>query len=133
LNKVTLLIAAVASHKFVVGFCLGVELCANQSARSRNHFKAITVFSLGSVLGIGLGMGLDGIGDAWKTTVLPALQALVGGTLLYVTVCEVLPREKARWHQNRVFPGAGLVQLVSVIVGFAVMCSLTKLLSKFSA
>jgi solute carrier family 39 (zinc transporter), member 1/2/3 len=127
--QVTLLVAAVASHKFVVGFCLGVELCANQAGRSRNHFIAIGVFALGSALGIGLGMGLDGITSSWKSTVLPVLQGVVGGTLLYVTVCEVLPREKARWHQNRTIPSAGLVQLLSVAVGFVVMSAVTLTIS----
>jgi len=52
--------------------------------------------------------------------VLPILQGLAGGTLLYVTVSEVLPREKTRWHKSsRRF--AGILQFLSVVIGFVVI------------
>lgn len=55
-------------------------------------------------------------------------QALAAGTLLYVTVSEVLPRERARFHeQKRV---GGVAQLSAVLVGFAAMYVSTKYLGK---
>lgn len=45
---------------------------------------------------------------------------IAGGTLLFVTLCEVLPREKARWHQNRV-KSVGLSQFLAFTAGFTVM------------
>lgn len=57
------------------------------------------------------------------------LQAIAGGTLLYVTVCEILPREKARWHMgDRRF--AGFFQCLAVLVGFGTMTLLTDYLCK---
>ena len=53
--QVFLLVGAVASHKFVVGFCLGVELAGANSTIPR-IVLAIFVFSAGSAIGIGIGM-----------------------------------------------------------------------------
>lgn len=56
----------------------------------------------------------------WSKVVLPILQGLAGGTLLYVTVSEVLPRERAKWHKSsRRF--AGIFQFFSILVGFVVI------------
>lgn len=53
--QVFLLVGAVASHKFVVGFCLGLELAGANSTLFRLVI-AIFVFSAGSAVGIGVGM-----------------------------------------------------------------------------
>lgn len=57
------------------------------------------------------------------------LQALAAGTLLYVTVSEVLPRERARWHERK--RGAGMAQFLAVTGGFAIMYLLTMYLGKY--
>lgn len=119
--KVMILFTAVISHKLVVAFCLGVELTASQGSKFRNHFLAILVFTLGSVIGILIGMGLVDLSSVTNSKFLPVLQGIAGGTLLYVTLCEVLPREKARWHQNQVNKAAGLSQFVAFATGFTVM------------
>lgn len=118
--RVMILFTAVISHKLVVAFCLGVELTASHGSTFRNHFLAIFVFSAGSVVGILVGMGLVDLNSVADSKFLPILQGIAAGTLLYVTLCEVLPREKARWHQNR-NKAAGLIQFLSVGVGFTVM------------
>jgi len=123
-SKVLVLLGAVCCHKFVVGFCLGVELSSTPGSQFRNHAFAIFTFALGSVLGIGLGMGLTDVKDIYEGPALQILQSIAAGTLLYVTVCEVLPREKARWHMSSK-KYAGLGQCISVLVGFSVMAVLT--------
>ena len=124
------LLTAVASHKFVVGFCLGVVLCSNPRLLFRNHLFAILLFSMGSAGGIALGMGIVDLDASWTSTTIPILQGLAGGTLLYVTVCEVLPREKARWHEDRQHQSAGLAQLLAVAIGFVTMTILNLYLGK---
>lgn len=54
---------AVASHKFVIAFCIGVELIAS---RTRRYLSVIYVctFAIVSPLGIGIGMALVGGGSA---------------------------------------------------------------------
>lgn len=82
------------------------------------------VFALGAVLGIATGMLLVDLPEAWNaSTILPIVQGLAGGTLLYVTVCEVIPREKSRpQNQRRLHKLVGFSQLLSIIVGFILMC-----------
>lgn len=120
-SGVMILFTAVISHKLVVAFCLGVELTASHGSKFKHHFLAIFVFSAGSVAGILIGMGLVDLQPVKDSIVLPVLQGIAAGTLLYVTLCEVLPREKARWHQNRCKKTAGLAQFFAFSVGFAVM------------
>ncbi|XP_034486330.1 zinc transporter ZIP1 [Drosophila innubila] len=121
-TKVLFLLGAVACHKFVMGFCLGLEFRSNPSATIRSQFIGISVFALGAVGGIGLGMLIVDVPAAWSKTTLPIVQALAGGTLFYVTVCEVIPREKARWHRNLDRRWAGFAQFAIVFIGFATMC-----------
>ncbi|XP_060650143.1 LOW QUALITY PROTEIN: zinc transporter ZIP1 [Drosophila nasuta] len=121
-TKVLFLLGAVACHKFVMGFCLGLEFRSNPRASIRSQFIGICVFALGAVCGIGLGMLIVDVPAAWSKTTLPVIQALAGGTLFYVTVCEVIPREKARWHSNAERRWAGFAQFAIVFFGFATMC-----------
>ncbi|GBP42261.1 Zinc transporter ZIP1 [Eumeta japonica] len=118
-HQVLLLFGAVASHKYVVGFCLGAELVASLGERKVLHLVCILVFSLASVVGIALGAGLEVIAAIQNSLAVPIMQALAAGTLLYVTVSEVLPRERASWHGRR--RAAGLSQFGAVLAGFALM------------
>lgn len=116
-SKVLLLLLAVSCHKFVMSFCLGLECCA---ATFKSHLISISVFSLGSVAGIALGMIITDIPASWQSTGLPILQAFAAGTLLYITVCEVMPREKAKWHLvGRNF--VGMIQYIAIATGFSFM------------
>jgi len=105
-----------------MGFCLGLEIRSNSQANLKSQFVGISVFALGTIVGIGLGMLIvDMPPSTWMTTTLPVIQGIAGGTLFYVTVCEVLPREKARWHQNPFRKIAGFAQFFAVAVGFTTM------------
>jgi solute carrier family 39 (zinc transporter), member 1/2/3 len=128
-SRVMILFTAVLSHKLVVAFCLGVELTASHGSTLRNHFSAIFVFSAGSVVGILVGMGIVDYNTVEDSKSLPILQGIAAGTLLYVTLCEVLPREKARWHQNTQNKAAGLIQFLSFSIGFAVMTLMNTFIS----
>ncbi|XP_054283431.1 zinc transporter ZIP1-like [Macrosteles quadrilineatus] len=121
LHSVLLLLGAVSSHKLVVAFCLGAEL-ASDGRSFLSLSRSMLIYSLGSSLGIVLGMLIDQKKSKSKVSI-PVLQALAAGSLLYVTVSEVLPRERSRWeHQSR--PYAGLAQLISFSLGFLVILSL---------
>jgi solute carrier family 39 (zinc transporter), member 1/2/3 len=127
--KVMILFTAVISHKLVVAFCLGVELTASEGSKFKHHFMAIFVFAFGSVLGILVGMGLVDVNTAENSKFIPILQGLAAGTLLYVTLCEVLPRERARWHQTSK-KSAGLAQFFSFVAGFGVMALMNQYISE---
>ncbi|KAL5274592.1 hypothetical protein ACFFRR_000975 [Megaselia abdita] len=115
-SKVLLLLLAISCHKFVMSFCLGLECCVNTL---KSHLIAISVFSLGSVVGIGLGMIITDIPAPWQNQGLPILQAFAAGTLLYITVSEVIPREKAKLFENSFSDIVGLIQLVAIASGFS--------------
>lgn len=125
-SQVLLLLTAISTHKLVVGFCLGVELTSSNNYSKGWHFLSIVLFSFGSAAGIGLGIGISEIPANYSELVLPILQALAAGTLLYVTVSEVLPRERSRWHDVTEKRCAGVVQFIAVITGFIAMTILTK-------
>lgn len=129
-TKVLLLLAAVASHKLVVGFCLGMELASSTCTTFCKHFLCILVFACSSMGGIVLGMAIADNPNKLVNTIIPILQALAGGTLLYVTVSEVLPRERARWHKQHLKRNAGLLQLFSVLLGFILMTVFSKYIDK---
>lgn len=116
------LFGAVAAHKLVLAFCVGVELIV---ARTRTWlaFVYVLTFSVVSPIGIGIGIlvssqadgggsGLDGDGSGGGV-VSVLLQGLATGTLLYVVFFEILQKDKS-----------GLVQLVAVLVGFFIMFGL---------
>ncbi|XP_043799448.1 zinc transporter ZIP3-like [Apis laboriosa] len=119
LSEVFLLVGAVASHKFVIGFCLGLELAGANNTFLR-LILAIFVFSVGSAIGIGIGMLTFKMKNDWTEIAVPLLQGLAGGTLLYVTVSEIMPRERAKWHRNP-RRSAGILQLFSMILGFIII------------
>ncbi|CAH2269410.1 zinc transporter ZIP3 [Pararge aegeria] len=130
-SQVLLLLGAVASHKYVVGFCLGAELCASSPGRLCAHIICVSLFSGGSVAGIAIGAAIENVNSLKDSIAVPIMQALAAGTLLYVTVSEVLPRERARWHERK--RGAGMAQFVAVALGFAVMYLLTMYLDHDAA
>ncbi|KAF7998137.1 hypothetical protein HCN44_009535 [Aphidius gifuensis] len=117
--EVLLLVGAVISHKFVVAFCLGLEL-AESSGSLCSYICAMILFCGGSSVGIAIGMMTFEINPFWENNIMPTMQGLAAGTLLYVTVSEVLPRERAKWH-NSPKRSAGIVQFLSVISGFTIM------------
>lgn len=120
-EKVIFLVGAVSAHKLVIAFCLSLEFCSQIKATFKSLLIIISVFALGTVLGIAVGMGITNLPSQLTKEALPILQALASGTLLYVTVSEVLPREKAKWHQVPNRRIAGLLQFLAVASGFATM------------
>ncbi|XP_026672652.1 zinc transporter ZIP3-like isoform X3 [Ceratina calcarata] len=108
--------AAVAAHKFVIAFCIGVELIASNTRRYLSVIYVCT-FAIVSPLGIGIGMFLVGGESAAASGILPVLlQGLASGTLLYVVFFEILQEHRS-----------GLAQYVSIIFGFAAMFGLQML------
>ena len=51
------------------------------------------------------------------------MQAIAGGSLLYVAAFEVLPRERFQWqHKSRHY--AGILQFFFVIIGFTCLSTI---------
>lgn len=110
---------AVAAHKLVLAFCVGVELI---STRTRRWLAVVYVLSFAVVSPIGIGIGIlvsgggggGGDGESADTQMVSTiLQGLACGTLLYVVFFEILQKNRS-----------GMVQMVAVLVGFLVMFGL---------
>lgn len=119
-STVWYMFGAVAAHKLVLAFCVGVELVVT---RTRGFLAAIyiTTFAAVSPIGIGIGMGVSASGDASATSVPAAiLQGLATGTLLYVIFFEILSKDRS-----------GFIKFLAILIGFGVMFGL-QFLSEFS-
>jgi len=114
-KDVWLLFAAVATHKWVISFCVGLELC-NARTRLLIYSAYMIVFAIMSPIGVGIGIIITSNADQGSAYFLSVatLQALAGGTIIYVVVFEVLERERSK-------NVSGLAQLFFVILGFCVM------------
>ena len=108
------IIAAITGHKFVISFCVSLELL-QAATRKFIFYSYLAVFSLTSSLGIAVGIVITELG-AGKVSdlVVNTLQGLAAGTLLYVVMFEVLNRERQK-HLP------GLLQLTAVLLGFIIM------------
>ena len=109
---------AIAAHKFVIAFCLGMQFVASGKLSNLLIVLYIGTFSLISPLGIGIGIGLTasaGSEEELQTPTVTVLQALATGTLLYVVFFEVLEKERSDKNRN------GLLQVIAFAVGFVVM------------
>lgn len=140
---------AVATHKLVIAFCVGIELIVNKT-RFCLSILYICTFAIVSPIGIGMGVliswkgtsdeilkdenllifdetdGLHNDSHATNHALSPnvaavVLQGLATGTLLYVVFFEILTKGRAGGGKT-VF--SGLLQFVAVLVGFFIMCGM---------
>ena len=117
-------VAAIAFHKFVIIFCVCLELQQNGTKRFI-FFSYLTVFSLISSMGIGIGIIITHLqAGSVPGEVTASLQGVAAGTILYVVMFEVLNRERAK-HVP------GLLQLLGIMMGFGVLL-LIEIFGKFS-
>merc|ERR1712226_874474 len=104
------LFAAIATHKFVITFCIGLELVGGNNQRAIStcaYIIYMVTFILVSPFGIAIGIGiseLSGVASNIKDSpltdtieashqhhiIISVLQGLAAGTILYIVVFEVL-------------------------------------------
>ncbi|XP_066583560.1 zinc transporter ZIP3-like isoform X1 [Prorops nasuta] len=118
LASVIYLAAAIATHKLVISFCVGMELYV-AGATTRTTLAYLTVFSMVTPIGIAAGLALGYFkNDSDNLGPTPTiLQGMAAGTLLYVVFFEVLARERANEK-------SGLLQLLAILFGFLLMLGL---------
>ncbi|XP_015524647.2 protein zntD isoform X1 [Neodiprion lecontei] len=118
MSSVIYLTAAIATHKLVIGFCVGMEMVA-AGANARIVLGYLVVFSVVTPIGIGIGLVIGRLEDPGEGLgPLPTLlQGFAAGTLLYIVFFEVLARERANEK-------SGLLQLAAILVGFMFMLGL---------
>ncbi|KAL3102546.1 hypothetical protein niasHT_020162 [Heterodera trifolii] len=106
-------------HKGIEAFSVGLQITRSNGRRMLMVILTIIVYSLmtpfGSLVGV-LVTNMD-IDELLKDAISVVLEALAGGTFIYVTFFEVLAQERANHHSN-------LVQLSAIVLGFLVICAL---------
>ncbi|KAH8272865.1 hypothetical protein KR018_006163, partial [Drosophila ironensis] len=112
-TTVWVMFGAVAAHKLVLAFCVGMELLVARTRASLAIVYLVT-FSIVTPIGIGVGLGISHQVAAGHPS-LPSgiLQGIACGTLLYVVFFEILTENHGGWQP-----------LVSTLVGFALMLGL---------
>lgn len=118
ISSVIYLAAAIATHKLVIAFCVGMELYV-AGASTKTTLGYLSIFSMVTPIGIAVGLALGHFkNDSENLGPAPTiLQGMAAGTLLYVVFFEVLARERANEK-------SGLLQLAAIIVGFMLMLGL---------
>lgn len=118
-SDVWVLMAALSAHKVVLSFSLGMELL-ELDVSVIPYCVSMGIFSLASPIGGTIGclvMELTPQETPEAILVPTALQTLAGGTILYVTFCEILQRERTKEE-------GGKVRLLTMVLGFALMAAL---------
>jgi len=119
------LFIAVATHKLVIAFCIGLELAWSKTRRPVLVMYVAT-FAIVTPVGIVIGMvlvqcGTGGAVDGSPGRVAVILQGLAAGTLLYVVFFEVLARHKQ----------SGFLHLLSIMFGFSILLVM-QMMSEYS-
>ena len=104
-----------ATHKYVMSFCVGLELYMAKT-KLFTYITYIFIWSIMSSVGIGIGLAVTDslLSKPTFHMTVAVLQALAGGTILYVVVFEILERERSKNI-------SGLLQLFCVIIGFTAL------------
>jgi len=113
MSSFLVLLTAVCAHKFIMAFCLGLTL-AKAKMSNWLFLTLVGIFSVASPFGMVIGMIISGVNSMTSAV----LQALAGGTFLYVTFFEVLPQE---FNHSQDTPSKRLLKCLSVLIGFGLM------------
>lgn len=122
-NDVWTLSIAVFIHKSILAFSLGVNFVKTGMSKM-GMLRSLIVFSAMAPIGITIGIVITAeFSERFQTSLANgSLQGLATGTFLYITFFEVLPHEMST-PQNR------LLKVLSIVLGFSVICALILLFS----
>lgn len=112
-KSVWFLFGAVAAHKLVLAFCVGVELIVARTRRILAIVYSLT-FAIITPIGIAIGIAVshkDGAADNGLVSMI--LQGIACGTLLYVVFFEILSKQHV-----------GFGAFIAMVVGFGLMFGL---------
>jgi len=116
-TEVWTLYAAVAMHKYVLSFCVGLELFTGKQNKFWINFCYILLYAIMSPIGIAIGIVVTESADDATTGILSGLAA---GTLVYVAMFEIIQREKTKEKVP------GLAQLLFILLGFGTILLFTR-------
>jgi len=115
-SQIWYLCFAIATHKFIIAFCVGLQMATSNMKRLL-IILYVSTFSLMTPLGIGIGIALTSVsveGSGTRTVEVAVLHGLAAGTLVYVVFFEILEKERSKKSN-------GLLQVSFISLGFVVM------------
>jgi zinc transporter 1/2/3 len=123
-SEIWTMFIAISSHKLLIAFIISVELyekCANIILVVFH----MTLFSMMSPIGILIVIIAEESLDSESETnlIVVLLSAISSGTILYIVFFEILQKE-------RVSRLSGIIQLVSMAIGFGIMFCVTNTLKE---
>ncbi|XP_051919277.1 zinc transporter ZIP1 [Hippocampus zosterae] len=116
-SKVLEICIAILVHKSIIVFSLSVKL-VQSAVRPAWVAAYIGVFAIMSPLGIAIGISVIEAQLPAGALIQSFLEGLAAGTFIYITFLEILPHELNS-------PGKQLLKVLFLLLGFAVMASLT--------
>jgi len=115
-SSIWYLFFAIASHKFVISFCVGMQFVSS-GLKVALTVAYVATFSIISPVGAGIGIALSETVTSeasLQTSVVTVLQGLATGTLLYVVFFEIIEKERNKKTN-------GLLMVSFIFLGFLVM------------
>jgi len=108
--------AAIAMHKHVIDFLIGVELVTSKASRAA-YLISIVVFASAPVVGTIIAIALSELGDsnfsANDDLALQLIQAIAAGTVMFVLFFEIFPKAVE-------MGGTGFQHVIAMMIGFAI-------------
>lgn len=124
-HQVWSLAVAVACHKLVIAFYVGLQMLSDRTKPLLAHFS-ILLFAVTSPIGIGVGTLVTNLEETNSVVVFSViLQGLATGTLMYVVFFEVLKPSVGHLPVKQ-----RLLRLVFIALGFVSMLSIQLHLSE---
>ncbi|GFN76735.1 Zinc transporter zip3 [Plakobranchus ocellatus] len=116
-SEVWSVFAAIAIHKSIIAFCLGLELFQTNPEKPWRAILWLLFFALMSPLGIVIGIELTTghMNETAKLLASSILQGLAGGTFLYVTFLEILCQYLGHYSSGN------FLNQFFIFFGFAIM------------
>ncbi|XP_050549209.1 zinc transporter ZIP3-like [Daktulosphaira vitifoliae] len=115
-TQVWSLTIAVACHKIVIAFYVGLQIISDKTKPWLAHCMVL-VFAIASPIGIGFGAIVSNLDETAGVVIMSvSLQGLATGTLTYVVFFEVL-----KPSPKHLQIGPRLVKLISIAFGFFIM------------
>lgn len=114
LTSVWYMLTAVAVHKSVIAFCIGVEMVSAGTSFFLFLLYSV-IFAVAAPVGVTVGIVVTSTSDSMESASV-ILQGIATGTLIYVVFFEVLKKEPGK--------EPGYSQMFAVLVGFAFMALL---------
>lgn len=114
-SDVWYLSVAVAAHKLIIAFCLGLDMVTSGVGRL---WLVLSVATFSFVTPVGISVGMLFVSDTGDGPFTVILQGLATGTLLYVVFFEVLASHKRRGFLSFVFAASGFLVMYAVQIYF---------------